>query len=457
VTTADIDVDRPQTARIPRSVWEARYVARLAPVDALVGLSATVAALLLRSGPNEGESSRTYLWLTVLLPAAWLVALLFGRAYETRNLFVGNDEYQRVVRAGLALTAAIAVVLYAFDIAVARDYLLVAMPMMVALGVVTRYLMRGRLHKAWARGECRRRVVVVGHATGVAELTRRLEREPYHGMTVVAACLPAGANHSEIDIPICGSFDEVATTAWRADADTVMVLSCPELDGQVVRRLAWQLELDDIDLIMASALIDVADERTTLRPVDGLPLLHVDHPRLHGVRRIVKSVTDRCAAGAALLVLGPLLLVIAAAVRWQPGGAGPALARQRGVGRSGRRFTIYKFRARRADAQITPLGRWLRRYSLEGLPRLINVLRGDMSLVGPPPRLLDELALTADVLRRLVVKPGLTGLSRIAGGGDLPWEEAVRLDLRYVENWSLTLDLVIVLRTITAAVRSSTA
>jgi lipopolysaccharide/colanic/teichoic acid biosynthesis glycosyltransferase len=155
------------------------------------------------------------------------------------------------------------------------------------------------------------------------------------------------------------------------------------------------------------------------------------------------------------MLLAPLFLAIAVAVRWQPGGPGPALARKLGVGRSGRQFAVYKFRAR-ADSVLTPVGRWLRRYSLEGLPRLINVLRGDMSLVGPPPWLPGDVVTSrADVRRRLVVKPGLTGLWRLSGGADLPWEEAMRLDLRYVENWSLTLDLVIVIRTITAAVRSS--
>ena len=420
-----------------RGVWEARYVAWLVPVDALVGVYGAAFALFLHPGTAEG---RTYAWLTVLLPAAWLVALLFGRAYETRSLFVGNEEYQRLVRAGLALTAAIAIVLYAFDVYIARDYLLVAMPSMVVFGVVARYLMRARLHRAWGRGECLRRVVVVGHPRAVAELTRRLKREPYHGLTVVAACRP---------------LDDVAVVAWRAEADTVVVLPCPELDGAAVRRLAWQLELDDVDLIMASALIEVAGGRTTLRPVDGLPLLHVEHPRLGGVRRVVKSVTDRCAAAAALVLLAPLFVAIAAAVRWQPGSAGPAFTRKRGVGRAGREFLVYKFRAR-ADSVLTPVGRWLRRYSLEGLPRLINVIRGEMSLVGPPPWLPGDLvASTVDVKRRLVVKPGLTGLWRLSGGADLPWEEAMRLDLRYVENWSLTLDLVIVIRTITSALRSS--
>jgi lipopolysaccharide/colanic/teichoic acid biosynthesis glycosyltransferase len=422
------------TATPLRAVWESRYVAWLAPVDVLVGVAASGLAVLVQPAPEA--------WLIVVLPLAWLAALFVGRAYETRCLFVGNEEYQRVVRAGLALTTTIAIVLYAFDVYVARGYLLVAMPALVALGLLGRYGMRVRLRRAWQRGECLRRVAVVGHPGAVAELTRRLDREPHHGLLVVVACRPG---------------DAVADQARRVAADTVVVLPCPELDGAAVRRLAWQLEHNDIDLIMASALIDVAGPRTTLRPVDGLPMLHVEHPHLRGVRRVVKSVADRCAAAAALVLLAPLFLAIAVAVRWQPGAAGPALARKLSIGRAGRQFRIYKFRAR-ADSVITPVGRWLRRYSLEGLPRLINVLRGDMSLVGPPPWPPPDgavVASPADVKRRLVVKPGLTGLWRISGGADLAWEEAMRLDLRYVENWSLTLDLVIVFRTITAVVRSS--
>lgn len=464
----------------PRSIWQARYVALLVPVDAAVGLVAALAALLLRFGSADGESQRVYAWLTVLLPVGWLLALLLNRAYETRCLFVGNEEYQRVLRAGLALTATGALVLYAFEIRLARSYLLISVSALVVGGILARYAQRASLHRSWARGECLRRVMVVGHASAVTALTSQLRRERRHGMDVVAACLPSLAGAGACGVPVLGTFDDVATAAWQVDADTVVVLSCPELDGTAVRRLAWKLERDDVDLILANALIDVAGGRTTIRPVDGLPMLHVDHPRLRGARRVVKSVVDRSVALALLVLLTPLLLGLAALVRWQPGGRGPALFRQVRVGRDGREFKIYKFRTMYVDAEarlaelrhlneqdgvlfklrddprVTPLGRWLRRFSLDELPQLANVVRGEMSLVGPRPPLPDEVVrYPDDMRRRLVVKPGMTGLWQVSGRSDLSWEEAMRLDLRYVENWSLTLDLVIVLRTITAVARSA--
>jgi exopolysaccharide biosynthesis polyprenyl glycosylphosphotransferase len=277
---------------------------------------------------------------------------------------------------------------------------------------------------------------------------------------------------------VYGTFDDVAEAVEAAGADTVIVLSCPELDGHVLRRLAWRLERDDIDLIVASALIDVAGDRTTIRPVDGLPMLHVEHPRLEGGARVIKEIVDRLGAALLLLMLSPLLLMLAAWIRF--GSRGPVLFTQVRVGRDGGHFKIFKFRSMylnaeqrlaelrhlnendgvlfkiRNDPRVTPAGRWLRKLSLDELPQLINVLKGDMSLVGPRPPLPEEVAAYPDdVRRRLAVKPGMTGLWQVSGRSDLPWEEAVRLDLRYVENWSLTLDLVILLRTVAAVIRSS--
>lgn len=258
----------------------------------------------------------------------------------------------------------------------------------------------------------------------------------------------------------------------------MIVLACPELDGAALRRLAWELERYDTDLIVASSLVDVAGSRTTIRPVDGLPLLHVEHPRLSGGARVVKELVDRVGALVLLVLLAPLLVALAVWIRWDS--PGPALFRQVRVGRGGRRFVIYKFRTMQVDAEqrlaelrhlnehdgvlfkirndprVTRAGRWLRRFSLDELPQLINVLKGQMSLVGPRPPLPDEVArYPADARRRLAVKPGMTGLWQVSGRADLPWEEAVRLDLWYVENWSLTLDLVILLRTLTAVYRAS--
>jgi len=338
-------------------------------------------------------------------------------------------------------------------------------------------VLRKRLHRKRARGLCLRRVIVVGHELAVVAITRQLRRERFHGLDVIGACLPADGD-GRVGLPVYGTFDEVPEAVRRTGADTVIVLSCPELDGHRLRRMAWRLEGDDVDLIVASALLDVAGDRTTLRPVDGLPMLHVDHPRLSGGSRVVKELVDRVGAATLIVLLAPALLAIAWRIRRDS--PGPVLFRQVRAGRDGREFRIYKFRTMYVDAEarladlrhlnendgvlfkmrddprVTCVGRTLRRFSLDELPQLFNVILGQMSLVGPRPPLPAEVAMYHDdVLRRLAVKPGMTGLWQVSGRSDLPWEEAVRLDLHYVENWSLSLDLVILLRTLTAVVRSS--
>jgi exopolysaccharide biosynthesis polyprenyl glycosylphosphotransferase len=462
-----------------RQLWERRYVWSLVLSDLTAGVAAGVATFMVRFGDAVTQYNRAYMVYSALLPVLLLAVLAVTRAYERRYLFVGSDEYQRVIRGGVGLIAGAAVVSYALNLDLARSYVLAALPAAVGAAVLLRFLLRKRLHFARGRGESLRRVIVVGHELSVIGITRQLRRERYHGLEVVGACLPAGADGVGVtDLTVYGTFDEVASAVERADADTVVVLSCPELDGAAVRRLAWQLERDEVDLVVASALVDVAGARTTIRPFDGLPMLHVEHPRLHGGSRLVKDVFDRLGALALLVLAGPVLLGLALCVGLTS--RGPVLFRQVRVGRDGRRFRIFKFRSMYLDAEarlgelrhlnehdgvlfkmrddprVTPVGRWLRRFSLDELPQLINVLLGQMSLVGPRPPLPTEVAAYADdVRRRLAVKPGMTGLWQVSGRSDLSWEEAVRLDLRYVENWSLSLDLVILLRTVTAVVRSS--
>jgi exopolysaccharide biosynthesis polyprenyl glycosylphosphotransferase len=462
-----------------RQDWERRYVRTLVLADLAAGVAAGAGTFVVRFGEHVTAWNRMYLIWSALLPVVLLLVLVAARAYERRYLFVGSDEYQRVLRGGAGLVGGAAVVSYALNLDLARSYVLVAFPLAIAVIVVLRFLLRKRLHLSRARGENLRRVIVVGHELSVIGITRQLRRERYHGLEVVGACLPPGADGIGVpDLPVYGSFDDVAAAVERADADTVVVLSCPELDGASVRRLAWRLERDEVDLVLASALVDVAGARTTIRPFDGLPMLHVEHPRLHGGSRLVKELVDRVGALLLLILFGPVLLSVALCVGL--GSRGPVLFRQVRVGRDGRLFRIFKFRSMYVDAEarlaelrhlnehdgvlfkirddprVTPVGRWLRRFSLDELPQLLNVLSGRMSLVGPRPPLPTEAAAYADdVRRRLAVKPGMTGLWQVSGRSDLSWEEAVRLDLRYVENWSLSLDLVILLRTVTAVARSS--
>jgi exopolysaccharide biosynthesis polyprenyl glycosylphosphotransferase len=488
ITAAMGLLELPNPAGFARHVWEIRYVRLLVMLDLLVGTVAAVSALGLRFGFTVGEDyNRDYILLSVAMPFAWLFAMAINRAFEPRYLFVGTDEYERVFRAGLGLTAAVAVISFAFDLRLARGYLVVAVPLATALELLGRYAVRHRLHRGWARGKQLRRVILVGHEAAVHDTAVRLGRERYHGMGVVGVCLPqipveGGVFRRRLPglPPIYGTFDEVSSAVQRAEADTVIVLSCPELDGSALRRLAWKLERDDIDLIVASALMDVAGDRTTIRPVDGLPLLHVEHPRLKGGRRAIKEIFDRVSALVGVVVLLPLLLLLTILIKVTPGAHGSVIFKQIRVGRNGREFVMYKFRTMHADAEarqaallhlndtggtlfkirddprVTPVGRLLRKLSLDELPQLVNVVKGNMSLVGPRPPLPREVAeYPFDMRRRLVVKPGLTGLWQVSGRSNLSWEESIRLDLQYVENWSLTMDLAILARTVFAVWRSA--
>jgi exopolysaccharide biosynthesis polyprenyl glycosylphosphotransferase len=437
-------------------------------------------ALELRFGKDVTAG---YATLSLALPVCWMIALSLAGGYDVRFVGAGSDEFRRVLNAGVGLTATTAICSYATNIELSRGYLVIAVPSVTLFDMMTRFLMRKRLHRRRAAGDCMLSVVAVGHPDAVTNLITELRREKYHGLSVVAACV-AGLPEQAMDIadiagvPIHGGLDDVTRTVHQYSASTVAVLACPEMDGVKLRRLAWELEKTGTDLCLSPALLDVAGPRTKVRPTAGLTLLHVDHPQLGGIREVVKDVFDRCAAAIALVLLSPLMAALALTI-WLSDG-GPALFKQVRIGRDGRVFRIYKFRTmvvdaeqRRAqllanndldgvlfklrkDPRVTGVGAHLRRWSIDELPQLFNVLLGDMSLVGPRPALPDEAAEYAEhVRRRLVVKPGLTGLWQVNGRSDLSWEESVRLDLRYVENWSFALDLQILWKTISVLLRGA--
>ena len=456
--------------------WMRTYVRQVAIADFAAAVVAAIAAAGVRFGVNPNGR---YLVLSLVLPLLWVTAVRVFGGYEWRFLGTGADEFRRVLNAGLSLTGALALISYAVNNELSRVYLIVSMQVIVVLDLVVRFALRKRLHHLRQRGECMSTVVAVGHEMAVSQLISELRREPHHGLQVVAACLAGDSTVREVaGVPVVGDLDDTASVVRNLSAGTVAVLSCPEMDGMKLRTLAWELEKTGTDLCVAPALLDVAGPRTTVRPTAGLTLLHVDHPQLSGPRQMVKDLFDRCAATFLLVVLTPLMLAIAVAVKLSD--KGPALFTQTRVGKDGRQFKIYKFRTMvvnaesllseildknendgvifkiRQDPRITAIGAKLRKSSLDELPQLINVLRGDMSLVGPRPALPQEAAQYADhVRRRLVVKPGLTGMWQVNGRSELSWEETVRLDLRYVENWSFALDLQILWKTFSVIFRGA--
>lgn len=469
--------DQPDRRTAERtSSWAKDYLRKAAVIDFACAAVGAFMAAKLRFG---GYVTPTYLALSLALPMLWIVALWLAGAYDVRFIGIGSDEFRKVLNAGVSLTAAVGIFSYAINLKLSRGYLVIALPSVTSFDLIARYTLRRCLHRQRASGKCTHSVLAVGHELAVVDLVTELKREYYHGLTVVGSCLARPGKCDEVaGVPVYGGLDDIIAAVKAFGADTVAVLSCPEMNGISLRRLAWELEKTNTDLCVSPALLDVAGPRTTIRPAAGLTLLHVDHPQLSGFRLVVKGLFDRCAAVAALIVLAPLMALLAVLI-WLPD-RGPALFTQVRIGKNGRAFRIYKFRTMVVDAEqrkaallarndldgvlfkvrndprVTAVGAYLRRWSIDELPQLFNVFLGHMSLVGPRPPLPDEAAKYADhVRRRLVVKPGITGLWQVNGRSDLSWDESVRLDLRYVENWSFALDLQIMWKTISAMARKS--
>ncbi|NRQ32533.1 sugar transferase [Nonomuraea sp. NN258] len=458
---------------VPRhasSIWTRAYLRLLVLGDTMCALLACVCVVGVRLLFGAYVPAIEFA-LGIGLVLGWPAALRMGGAYRQRANGEGTEEFKAVFNGGVGLMAAVAIGAYATQTSIARSFVMAMLPLALLSTLYYRYRMRKHLHRRRAVGDYMRHVVAVGHREAILDLVVQFRRQPYHGMQVVGACLPSAGMDVDLDgIPVLGSFGDVAEAVADARADAVAVLACPELDGAALRRLAWSLEQDKTDLFVAPALLDVAGPRISIRPVAGMPLMHVEHPEFNGARRLVKSIFDRLVAVTAVLFLALPLLALALVIRLTS--KGPALFHQTRVGKGGKEFNVVKFRTMVVDAEqlkgallecnefdgvlfkirndprITRVGAFLRKYSLDELPQLLNVIRGEMSLVGPRPPLPEEVAAYGtDVRRRLVVKPGMTGLWQVSGRSDLTWEESVRLDLRYVENWSLILDLQILWKT----------
>lgn len=464
------ELPRPVPAAVPRA-GRAGYLRRLVAADAGCALVAALAGLAVPGAPPVAGV------LAVLL--VWPAALFVARGYDRDVLLcAGPGEFSRVPAAAGLVLAGVAVTAWAGGVEISRAFVALTLPLTAVLTLAERASARRLLRRARATGRHTQRTLLVGHGTAVALLHERLTRQAGGGFEVVGCCLPTSdeAGRALSEVPVLGSLTDVLDVVQRNAVDTVAVLPSPDLDGAAVRRLGWQLETTPAELLLAPAVTDVGGPRLRMRKVCGLPLLHVSPLELRGARRVTKAVFDRAVATLLIVLIAPVLAGLAVAVKLS--GPGPVLFRQRRVGLDGQVFPMLKLRTMetgaerrltelvtasdgngvlfkmRLDPRVTRVGRVLRRYSLDELPQLFNVLRGEMSLVGPRPPLPSEVEKYGpDMRRRFVVKPGLTGLWQVSGRSNLSWEESVRVDVHYVENWSLLLDLVILWRTLGAVVR----
>lgn len=481
-----VAVPAPNVSTVAR--WQQQYSARLRITDSVIVCAAIMLAQFVRFGdsPNmSGYPGPVMTLFSCLFALLWLSSISVFHTRSPRIIGAGIDEYRRLASASFSVFGIIAMVTLLAKIDLARGYLAVALPV-GTLGLLTsRNLWRKYVWRMRARGQYQTMVLAIGDRSGVSHLARELIRNPKEGYVVVGVCIPGyGPPRDETlkvqgrDIPILGDESSAVSAIGLCGADTVAVTRTEHFGVHAIRDLMWRLETMDVDLVVSAGVMDVAGARLTMRPIAGYPLLHVDKPQYEGTQRLQKRAFDFCFALAALLVTAPLLIVAAVSIKMTS--RGPVFYRAERIGLDGRPFTMLKFRTMldgadkqvdrllplnqgaggvlfkiRQDPRVTSVGTVLRRYSIDELPQFINVLKQDMSVVGPRPPLRREVEnYDGEVKRRLLVKPGVTGLWQVSGRSDLSWEDSVRLDLSYVDNWSMAGDLVIIARTLRAVLAS---
>lgn len=462
--------------------WK-NFANRLRLTDSAAIAVSVAAAYVFRFGvdaPTRSaeEFEARYLAVSVLLLAAWIAVLEIYPTRDRRTFGIGAAEYKRVVQATLKLFGALAIAMVFVRFDVVRGYFAVALPLGLVLLTGTRWLWRKWLNLKRREGKYLSRVIVIGERADVEYVINNIEKNRAAGYEITGVGLSALDKSVELRapwyrIPVVSSLADVSRMVETAGADAVIVAGRVPGGSTYIRELGWKLEATGTELVLASTLTNVAGPRIHWRPVDGLPLVHVELPQYAGAKHILKRVMDVAVASLALLMLFPLMVVLAIIVKRDS--PGPVFFRQLRAGRNGMPFHMVKFRSMvqtaetdlgslqalnegsgplfkmRNDPRVTNCGRWMRKYSLDELPQFWNVLTGEMSLVGPRPPLPTEVERYEKFTsRRLLIKPGITGLWQINGRSALPWDESIRLDLYYVENWSLTGDLIILWRTFRA-------
>ena len=444
-------------------------------IVACVGLFSVWGRQRLGIFDNPADVSGSLTIVGPLVVVGWILLIGMYGGYREDVFGAGVDEYKRVLNASLVAASVLGVLCYLAKFSLSRGFFMLVFGVGIPTLMLGRFLLRRALHQARRQGRLQHRVLIAGSPSHVDEVAAVLRREPWLGYHVDGALVPRSELRQETrsGIPVVGTSDQVSDVVRHSKADVIFFAGGALTSASQMRRIAWDLEKADVQMVVAPSVTDVSGERIKVRPVGGLPLMHIDPPRSTDAAHWAKRAFD--IVGSSLLLVAFLPVFVFAAARIKAHDRGPVFFRQTRTGRDGKQFECLKFRSMVLDAEerltallaaqqhgaglfkmkddprVTAPGRWLRRYSLDELPQLLNVLRGDMSLVGPRPPLPREVeAYETDVLRRLRVRPGMTGLWQVSGRSDLSWSEAVRLDLYYVDNWSMLQDLSILGKTVGA-------
>jgi exopolysaccharide biosynthesis polyprenyl glycosylphosphotransferase len=452
--------------------WERAHRVRLGLTDAAVLAIASGVATGIQL--HLGEPPVDVVTRAALLAGVWFATLLAMRTSLTALFGSSTAEYRGIAHAsGLAIgMMAVLALLLGWDSM--RLTVLITLPTGLLGLLMSRWSWRRWLSNQRRHGRFTSRTLVVGNRDEVEYAVRALEPIGTTGYQIVGATLLDG-NAREMDlgratVPVLGNLTSVAQVAADLKADTIVVAGRPERDPDFIKRLGWELEGTASELVLCDRLADVAGPRLSFTPIDGLPMIKVQIPTYEGAKHILKRALDIVVSAIALVPIILITPILALLIKLDS--PGPVFFFQERVGRDGKPFQIVKFRSMHADAEqrlaalkavnegsgllfkmkndprITRVGRVLRKLSFDELPQFWNVLAGEMSVVGPRPPLPSEVSdYDGTVSRRLYIKPGITGLWQVSGRSDLDWDESIRLDLRYVENWSVITDLQIMWRT----------
>ena len=416
------------------------------------------------------------------LALGWLIAIALMGGYNPRFATTGTEIYSAILRATVVAAGFSGIALFLTGQPLSRVFFTIFFMIGPVFLLASRFVIRRVINGMRARGHLQSRVVLVGSMPHVDAIARTITRETWLGYDIVGVITPPHdpRRRSRLGIDALGTTDHLADIVREHRPSVLLFTAGSMMTSDEFRRIAWDLEAFDLDVIVVPGMSEIAADRVMMRPVAGLPLVHLEPPRARASLSWSKRAFDIVSTAAGLILISPLLLAIALAVKL--GDGGPVLFTQQRVGRDGQLFSFLKFRSMVPDAEkvraqmlenadrdrgnavmfkmaedprITRVGRVLRRYSLDELPQLWNVLRGDMSLIGPRPALPSEVeSYHDDAHRRLSVRPGITGLWQVSGRSDLSWDETVRLDLFYVDNWSFAQDMSILVRTVRAVIAS---
>ena len=444
-------------------------------VSAAMFLASFIRFDLLHSSPAK---KLDYTLITLIAtPLAIFLFWLYG-LYEPRQVLSPVTEFKQVLHGIVAGVAGIFLVDSLLNLHLARGWALLVMAgLLIGVGG-ERLVVRKVLHFLRRRGGDRTRTIVLGANQEARIVARTLERETWLGYEMIGFADDLAPRGKQIDDahPVLGTTEELHDLIDEYGA-TLVLVAASAFDTARLNRLLWELQDADVDLQITSGTVDLLASRVTVQSVAGVPLLYVRRTGMNLLQKILKRTTDIVVSSLGLVLLSPVLLLIGLRIRADSEG-GMFFSQVR-VGQDGKLFRVWKFRTMlkdaearktelehlsegpgllfklRKDPRVTPVGVFLRRYSLDELPQLWNVLKGDMSLVGPRPALPSEVEQYDDwVLNRLRVKPGMTGLWQVSGRTETSFSEYVRFDLFYIQNWSLTLDLSILIRTLRAVISS---